>query len=70
MFIEKNTEVTDIKLSNWYFAEYDNDASIQSMITALQIIDNVFNSLEFNCFLELGKFVLNNLRVLRFNIKL
>lgn len=69
VFIERNTEVTDIKLSNWYFAEYDNDASIQSMITALQIIDNVFNSLEFNCFLELGKFVLNNLRVLYYDME-
>ena len=69
VFIERNTEVTDIKLSNWYFAEYDNDASIQSMIAALQIIDNVFNSLEFNCFLELGKFVLNNLRVLYYDME-
>lgn len=69
VFIERNTKVTDIKLSNWYFAEYDNDASIQSMIAALQIIDNVFNSLEFNCFLELGKFVLNNLRVLYYDME-
>lgn len=69
VFIEGETEVTDIKLSNWYFAEYDNDASIQSMIAALQIIDNVFNSLEFNCFLELGKFVLNNLRVLYYDME-
>lgn len=69
VFIEGETEVTDIKLSNWYFAEYDNDASIQSMIAALQIIDNVFNSLEFNCFLELGKIVLNNLRVLYYDME-
>lgn len=69
VFIERNTKVTDIKLSNWYFAEYDNDASIQSMIAALQIIDNVFNTLEFNCFLELGEFVLNNLKVLYYDME-
>ena len=32
VFISQNTSITDIKASNWYFNEYDFDASIQSMV--------------------------------------
>ncbi|MBQ0088266.1 MAG: DUF262 domain-containing protein [Prevotellaceae bacterium] len=68
VFINRNTEVRDIKLSNWYFNEYDHDASIQSMISALETIENVFCTLEFFHFEELGRFVLNNLKVLYYDM--
>ena len=68
VFISRNTEVCDIKLSNWYFNEYEHDASIQSMIAALETIENVFTTLDFGQYQELGYFVLNNLKVLYYDM--
>lgn len=68
VFIERATTIADIKQSNWYFNEYDQDASIQSMVTALTTIDNYFEHTELE-YEALGHFILNNLRVLYYDME-
>ena len=69
VFISHNTSIQDIKSSNWYFNEYDFDASIQSMISALQRIEDAFKDNEHIDFVDFGKFVLNNLKVLYYDME-
>lgn len=69
VFIESKTKITDIRISNWYFNEYDQDASIQSMIAALSIIDNYFSEQTDFDFGDLGDFVLKNLYVLYYDME-
>ena len=69
VFISQNTSITDIKASNWYFNEYDFDASIQSMVSALQRIDDVLKENDHIDFVDFGKFVLNNLKVLYYDME-
>lgn len=68
VFIKRATAIADIRKSNWYFNEYDQDASIQSMIAALVTIDSYFEhkKLDYN---SLGSFILNNLRVLYYDME-
>ena len=69
VFISQNTSITDIKSSNWYFNEYDFDASIQSIISALlRIEDALKDNVNIN-FVDFGKFVLNNLKVLYYDME-
>ena len=69
VFISQNTSITDIKSSNWYFNEYDFDASTQSIISApLRIEDALKDNVNIN-FLDFGKFVLNNLKVLYYDME-
>lgn len=68
-FIERKNSPLDIRNSEWFFDEYDEDASIQSMIAALHEIDGVF-SLEGNIDLkELGDFILSKLYVLYYDME-
>lgn len=69
VFISRNTCLTDIKDSNWYFNEYDFDASIQSMVSALKRIDDVLKENDHIDFVDFGKFVLNNLKVLYYDME-
>ena len=69
VFISQNTSITDIKASNWYFNEYDFDASIQSMVSALQRINDVLKENDHIDFVDFGKFVLNNLKVLYYDME-
>lgn len=69
VFISQNTSITDIKASSWYFNEYDFDASIQSMVSALQRIDDVLKENDHIDFVDFGKFVLNNLKVLYYDME-
>ena len=69
VFISHNTSIQDIKSSNWYFNEYDFDASIQSMISALQRIDDALKDNDHIDFVDFGKFVLNNLKVLYYDME-
>jgi hypothetical protein len=62
-----DTTIENIKLSNWYFNEYDQDASIKSMIAALVTIDHFFAEYELD-FDKFGNYVLNNLRVLYYDM--
>lgn len=68
VFIENKTKISDIRNSNWYFNEYDHDASIQSMIAALSTIDILFSNLADLDFEDFGEFVLKNLYVLYYDM--
>ena len=71
VFIEKSTGFDKIKESDWYFNEYNEDASIQSMIAALKKIDNYFintyKDTNFD-FEEFGNFIIDNLFVLYYDM--
>jgi hypothetical protein len=69
VFVDRTTEIGDIISSNWYFNEYKEDASIQSMIAALSTIDKYFENYQHFDFLGFGDFVLNNLRVLYYDME-
>ena len=58
IFIERKTNISDIKQASWYFNEYEQDASIQSMIAALATIDKYFENLELD-YESLGNFIIN-----------
>lgn len=68
IFIERKTNIGDIKQASWYFNEYEQDASIQSMIAALVTIDKYFENLELD-YEALGIFILDNLRVLYYDME-
>ncbi len=68
VFIERTTDLSQITLSNWYFNEYEQDASIQSMIAALSTINQFFTDLPDFDFEKFGDFVLENLRVLYYDM--
>ena len=68
-FIEKKTSPLDIKEAEWYFNEYDQDASIQSMIAALAEINEVISQDDLKDLESLGRFVLNNLSVLYYDME-
>lgn len=67
-FIDGDTTIKDIRTSEWYFNEYDQDASIQSMIAALTTIDKYFATRDLDME-SLGNFVLDKLRVLYYDME-
>lgn len=69
VFVEMVTNIKDITSSEWYFNEYDQDASIQSIIAALLTIERYFANNSDYDFKELGEFVLKNLRVLYYDME-
>ncbi len=69
VFVERTTNIDEIISSNWYFNEYKEDASIQSMIAALSTINKFFEGYQGFNFLEFGNFVLNNLCVLYYDME-
>ncbi|MCL2650236.1 MAG: DUF262 domain-containing protein [Candidatus Azobacteroides sp.] len=64
-FLKSNIEIADITKQDWYFSEYDLDASIQSMLAALATIENKINGVDFPKF---GNFILNNLQMLYYDM--
>jgi hypothetical protein len=68
-FLEnKNLKISEIKKQSWYFNEYDLDPSIQSMISAMGIIETkllVFNNLK-----EFANFLLNHIEFFYFDMKI
>ncbi len=69
-FIENTTSIEGIRSSNWYFNEYNQDASIQSMVSALETIDKFFSdpSLKID-YINFGNFILNNIYVLYYDME-
>jgi len=65
-FLKENIKIEDIKKKEWYFNEYDLDASIQSMINAIKIIENKLN--EINNYNGFGDFIINNLQLLYYDM--
>ena len=70
-FVDKVTKLDAkaIKGSDWYFNEYEQDASIQSMIAALETINRFFESHIINDYSALGNFVLDKLCVLYYDME-
>ena len=62
-----NNEI--IEEQDWYFEEYDLDASIQSMLAAIKLIDAKLdekaNQIDFSSF---GDFILNNLQMIYYDM--
>ena len=69
VFIERTTEIADIKSSNWYFNEYDQDTSIQSMIAALNTIHGILNGYDSVGIEKFGDYVMNHLHVLYYDME-
>jgi uncharacterized protein with ParB-like and HNH nuclease domain len=60
--------VNQIKEQDWYFAEYDLDASIQSMIAAIKTIEKKLSETpDFN-YVGFGNFIVNNLQMLYYDM--
>lgn len=72
VFIEGTTELHKIRMSDWYFNEYEQDASIQSIMKALEKIDDYFtNEIKDDSFnyTEFGRFILEKLYVLYYDME-
>lgn len=64
-FLQKNIKIEEITTKNWYFNEYDLDASIQSMLKAIKIIDAKLVNIDYTAF---GKFIINKLQMLYYDM--
>lgn len=65
-FLQNDIKIEDITKKEWYFKEYDLDASIQSMLKAIKLIDNKLS--EINNYSEFGNFIVNNLQMLYYDM--
>jgi uncharacterized protein with ParB-like and HNH nuclease domain len=63
---DDNITVDQIKEQDWYFAEYDLDASIQSMIAAIKTIETKLSKI--TDWVNFGNFILNNLQMLYYDM--
>ena len=67
-FIPKgDVKVKNIKKSSWYFSEYDNDPSIQSMIRALVFINTLLEGKEK--LVEFSDWLITKVELLYFDMK-
>jgi len=68
-FLKTESEISihNIKKQNWYFKEYELDASIQSMLAALDTIEKTFcdNKIDYTAF---GNYITNKLQVLYYDM--
>jgi len=65
-FLEKEVKLEDINSSNWYFSEYDQDASIQSMLAAIKTIEKKLSQeIDHEGF---GNFIAHNLQMLYYDM--
>lgn len=65
-FLKSEVTTKDIKSSKWYFSEYENDASIQSMLAALNTIEQKL-PLEMD-YIDFGDFIANNLQMIYYDM--
>ena len=67
---EYKIKTSDICKQSWYFKDYDYDPSIQSMIAAMQIIEDILDNKEFSSadFKEIGLNLANNLSFLYYDM--
>lgn len=65
-FLKKEVRIEDINSSKWYFSEYDQDASIQSMLAAIKTIEKkISQKIDYERF---GNFIANNLQMLYYDM--
>lgn len=61
--------VSLIKKSNWYFDEYERDASVQSMLAALETIEKILVNEKAIDYKSFGHFLLNNLKMIYYDME-
>lgn len=65
-FLKKEVQFESLKQSLWYFSEYDQDASIQSMLTAINTIEKKLSQeIDYEGF---GNFIAGNLQMLYYDM--
>ncbi|WP_447767559.1 DUF262 domain-containing protein [Sphingobacterium faecium] len=65
---EKDISFKEIKHASWHFLEYKLDASIGSMLAAIASIEDVFDRLTNFDFVKFGRFLLNDLQMLYYDM--
>jgi hypothetical protein len=65
-FLKKDVAVDKIKEQDWYFAEYDLDASIQSMLAAIKTIECKLSNV--NDCKSFGEFILTKLKMIYYDM--
>lgn len=69
-FIKNSIQcVSLIKKSNWYFDEYERDASVQSMLAALETIEKILVNEKAIDYKSFGHFLLNNLKMIYYDME-
>ena len=70
-FFIKNSipNVSLIKKSNWYFDEYERDASVQSMLAALETIEKILVNEKAIDYKSFGHFLLNDLKMIYYDME-
>ena len=70
-FFIKNSRlsVSQIKKSNWYFDEYERDASVQSMLAALGTIEKILKNEKTVDYKSFGHFLLNNIKMIYYDME-
>ena len=63
------SKVSFIKESDWYFDEYERDASVQSMLAALETIEKLLHSEKELDYKSFGHFLLNNLKMIYYDME-
>lgn len=67
-FLKKDLAIDKIEKQDWYFNEYKLDASITSMIEALNLIEKRFDREANFDFSDFGDFIVENLQVLYYDM--
>lgn len=65
-FFKDNIQAADIKKANWYFTEYNFDPTIQSMLSAIKIIEDITNKITNHY--EFAKFLLHQIKFFYFDM--
>lgn len=68
-FISNSSKVAEIKDADWYFADYDLDPSIKSMIAALEIIGKKLDGKATEWLTDFGDWLVNKLTFLYFDME-
>lgn len=64
-FLNNEVKIENIRSESWYFKHYDLDASIQSMISAIKLIDTKLTDIDYENF---GDFIVDNLQMLYYDM--
>ena len=67
-FLNSKISIEDIEKQDWYFSEYNLDPSILSMLTAIRTINIKLNEKENFDFETFGKFIVNNLQMIYYDM--
>lgn len=68
-FISNDDTVESIRSTDWYFADYDLDPTICSMINALRKIEIILTDKNFSWLISFGDWILNKLTFLYFDME-